>query len=122
MNSFIKEKLINDNLAKKSLKSSLKSDNDFWNDCLIDSDTEYKKSKLLKLQNSSQSTNKVQSISNNNSKVKINNLKKTMSRSTTFSKDVFKIFIEKYPKINQVLKEKKMEINKRRKAQERCKS
>ena len=120
MNSFIKEKLINDNLAKKSLKSSLKSDNDFWNDCLIDSDTEYKKSKLLKLQNSSQSTNKVQSISNNNSKVKINNLKKTMSRSTTFSKDVFKIFIEKYPKINQVLKEKKMEINKRRKAQERC--
>ena len=120
MNSFIKEKLINDNLAKKSLKSSLKSDNDFWNDCLIDSDTEYKKSKLLKLQNSSQSTNKVQSISNNNSKVKINNLKKTMSRSTTFSKDVFKIFIEKYPQINQVLKEKKMEINKRRKAQERC--
>ena len=56
MNSFIKEKLINDNLAKKSLKSSLKSDNDFWNDCLIDSDTEYKKSKLLKLQNSSQKT------------------------------------------------------------------
>lgn len=43
-----------------------------------------------------------------------------MSRSTTFSKDVFKIFIEKYPQINQVLKEKKMEINKRRKAQERC--
>ena len=37
-----------------------------------------------------------------------------MYRSSTFSKNAFKFFIEKYPQINQDLKEKKMEIKKRR--------
>ena len=120
MNSFIKEKLINDNIKKKSNKSSLKTDNDFWDDCLIDSDTEYKKSKFFKFQNSSQSTSRIKSISNSNSKFKIKNLKKSMTRSTTFSKNAFKIFIEKYPQINKDLKENKIENIKRRKAQKRC--
>ncbi len=122
MNSFIKEKLINDNLTKKSIKTSIKTDNDFWDDCLIDSDNENQKSKLCKFQNSSQSTSRMKSISNSHSKFKIKNIKKSMYRSSTFSKNAFKFFIEKYPQINQDLKEKKMEIKKRRKAEERCKS